>query len=300
MGKTCDMKSSISIESGYNVSGKRIAVSSGPIAVPSWVTAGTIADNAAFVLNAIESCSHQNQALQHPISEIGLCFFETASCLAYTEEDLPATLAELPFSWHVHLPSDLPWHDGGAAVARIALELMDKVAFLGVKHAVLHPPILPSIKDGGASLLRNFMKDWTSSGRSPHDIHLENIHGHDLASLWDCIPELGCRVCLDTGHLITYKQDALLALLMEQNTASYNKECTQDAKGPFKHIGMLHLCATAPSGRHAPLSSFTPQEQALVASLCRAVPSDCTLMLELFKWEHIVESLPLLLDWLAE
>lgn len=294
------MKKIIDMELGGERPSNLIAVPSNRIAVPSWVTAGTIADNAFFIHNAMKSSLPQKHTLQPSITEIGLCFFETASCLAYTENDLPASLATFPFSWHVHLPSDLPWHEGGATVARIALLLMDKVSFLSAKRAVLHPPLLPTIKDGGASLLRDFMTVWVSAGRAPCDIHLENIHGHDLLSLWPLIAELGCRVCLDTGHLITYKQDALLALLMGQSDASYNKSTLQYNKDAFQHIGMLHLCATAPSGRHGPLTLFTPDEQALVARLCRAVSPDCTLMLELFKWKHIVESLPLLADWFVD
>ena len=64
------------------------------LAVPSWVMAGGIADNARFVAG---------QA-----AEVGLCFFETQACLAYEPADLPPELAALPLAWHVHLPVDLP------------------------------------------------------------------------------------------------------------------------------------------------------------------------------------------------
>lgn len=255
------------------------------IAAPSWVTAGTIADNATFILahNTADTENHLT------VTEIGLCFFETASCLAYSDDDLPQNLASLPFTWHVHLPSDLPWYQGGAFVARIALKLMDKVAFLGAKKAVLHPPI----GYNNTTLLRDFMTIWQAAGRAPHDIHIENIHGHDLVDLWDVIVELGCKICLDTGHLISYRQDVLRDLLFGRVGR------LQQCLNPWQHIGMLHLCATTPSGRHAPLTAFSQEEQDLVAAICRAVPHDCTFMLELFKWEHIVASRPLLSDWLA-
>lgn len=259
-----------------------------PIAVPSWVMAGTIAENAHFIAR---QCRDMQSSQVIRLMEIGLCFFETASCLAYTDEDLPASLADLPLSWHVHLPSDLPWHEGGAAVARIAVSLMGKVAFLGTRRAVLHPPV--GYADGGAALLRDFMAVWCGAEsrggacRVASDIHLENICGHDVVALWPTIEELGCKLCVDTGHLFAYGQSVLKALLLEDETALHA-------------VGMVHLCATNPSGGHASLTALSPSEQAYVAELCRAVPQNTVLMLELFKWAQIEESLPLLCSWLEE
>ena len=96
------------------------------LAVPSWVIPGEIADNARFVSGRA--------------AEVGLCFFETEACLAYGEADLPVDLAGLPLSWHVHLPVDLPWGEGGGRAAEVALRLMDKTDFLGARRAVLHLP----------------------------------------------------------------------------------------------------------------------------------------------------------------
>ncbi|GFM37750.1 cobamide remodeling phosphodiesterase CbiR [Desulfovibrio psychrotolerans] len=95
------------------------------IAAPSWVVPDTLAANCRFLAGRVD--------------EVGLLFFETKACLAYTRQDLPPDLAGLPLAWHVHLPLDLPWHDP-EETARVCLALMDKVAFLGARRAVLHPP----------------------------------------------------------------------------------------------------------------------------------------------------------------
>ena len=121
------------------------------IAFPSWVTAGDIAHNASFICNKwqeLELAGKFGPGVQSN-PEIGLCFFEHLACTAYTGEDLPQHLAHLPASWHVHLPLDLPlYSSGGLAQAQLSFdicnELMQKVEFLGVKQAVLHPVLAPA------------------------------------------------------------------------------------------------------------------------------------------------------------
>src|SRR5574344_135891 len=97
------------------------------IAVPSCVIPAHIPENAAFLTGKVR--------------EVGLCFFESASCLAYGPDVLPAALAELPLPWHVHLPLDLPWQDGGLRAAETACRLLEKIAYLSPCGAVLHPPV---------------------------------------------------------------------------------------------------------------------------------------------------------------
>lgn len=241
------------------------------IATPSWVMVGTVAENAEFLAGRVH--------------EIGLCFFETEACLAYGEEDLPRSLTSLDVSWHVHLPSDLPWHKGGDIVAHKALALMDVVAFLGATRAVLHPPV--GCADGGATLLAEFIHTWSEAGKNPADILLENIRQNDLVALWSVIGTLGCKVCLDTGHLLAYAQDKLLSL-----------------SHFWERVGMMHLCATerlddGHSGRHVSLAMLTDSEQQRVAGWCQLLPQDAVVMLELFKWADIESSLPLVAEWLA-
>ena len=91
------------------------------IGAPSFVMPANVADNARFLAGRVD--------------EVALCLFEARSCLAYDDEDLPPALADLPLSWHVHLPVDLPWpRKKDAEAVRVAVELalrvFDRVAWL--------------------------------------------------------------------------------------------------------------------------------------------------------------------------
>lgn len=96
------------------------------LAAPSWVIPGTVADNCHF--------------LSGKVDEVALLFFETESCLAYSEHDLPAVLNETGLSFHIHHPLDLPWHKGGTRVAEIVLALSEKASHLNPVAHVVHPP----------------------------------------------------------------------------------------------------------------------------------------------------------------
>ena len=101
------------------------------IGAPSFVMPANVADNARFLAGRVD--------------EVALCLFEARSCLAYDDEDLPPALADLPLSWHVHLPVDLPWpRKKDAEAVRVAVELalrvFDRVAWLKPWGAVLHAP----------------------------------------------------------------------------------------------------------------------------------------------------------------
>jgi hypothetical protein len=96
-------------------------------AAPSFLWPGTIAENCA--------------RLATTVPEVGLLFFETRSCLEYTDDDLPLSLAELGLRYHVHLPLDLPWAEGAEAVLETVHKLLAKCAFLQPWAAVLHPPL---------------------------------------------------------------------------------------------------------------------------------------------------------------
>ena len=95
-----------------------------PVAAPSFVLPGNIVENVRFLAGRVE--------------EVALCFFENAACLAYTEQDLPPDLRDLPLRWHVHLPFDLPWPEkASAAACRPALDdvqrLLEKIARLELR-----------------------------------------------------------------------------------------------------------------------------------------------------------------------
>lgn len=254
------------------------------LAVPSWVAPGGIADNAYFLAGRA--------------AEVGLCFFETATCLAYGEKDLPGSLAELPFTWHVHLPLDLPWQDGAAA-AEAALALMDKVAFLHARRAVVHlPEGLAQAKASAAGVRswEDFVTRWQDSGRDSRDILLENQPGDEPRILLDLAQSYGAGLCLDFSHWLM----------------SRGPEVPPD-QAFLQRVGLMHLNAPGPMGTgHSALTELSTAERAWSSSVVRKLfagpaqnsartPQDNTLiMLEIFSWEKIVASLPLLQAWLLE
>lgn len=238
------------------------------VAAPSWVMAGTIAENSTFLCGKVD--------------EIGLCFFEMDSCLRYGAEDLPPDLSALNLSWHVHLPLDLPWGNINRCVDS-ALALMEKVTYLGASRAVLHPPDSEKVTGSSADALAQFVEGWRAAGRRPEDLLLENIRNGDLTDVWSVITEYGCNVCLDMGHMIAYRQ---------YHTLSLPKLC--------ERVKMVHCNAPAyTSERHLPLTALNPKERDNVLTMLRHVPDDAVIMMELFTWNDIVISLPVLEEWLS-
>ncbi len=246
------------------------------LAAPSWVMPAGVAKNCRFLAGRVD--------------EVGLLFLETESSLAYTQHDLPPDLADLPLAWHVHLPVDLPWggplahtaqHDGKNA-AQICIALMEKVCFLGAKRAVLHPPA-HSPNDYAQQALDAFATAWYRAGRHPGDILLENIRGQSLTGLSQVIRAHNLSVCLDTGHLLSYAQKDILHM----------GELIQ-------RIRMLHCNVEIPGGRHLPLTTSDTAMEQLCRHLFTAAPCDSVIMLELFAWNDIEASLPLLHTWLVE
>lgn len=237
------------------------------LAAPSWVMSGTLVENCCFLAGKVD--------------EVGLLFLETEACLAYTEQDLPDELASLPLTWHVHLPVDLIW-DGDRAV-ETCLELMDKAAFLGAERAVLHPPAtsLPHTE----KLLAAFAAHWAGAGRAAGCVLLENTVQQNLLELAGCIEGCGFQTCLDLGHMLAYKQKDISEFLPLAARA-----------------GMVHLNSLAEpdSGRHGPLADLDAAGRACAQRLCSAVPRNAVIMVELFSWNDIVASLPLVRTWLGD
>lgn len=245
------------------------------VAAPSWVIAGNIHDNCAF--------------LSGKVHEVGLCLFEAEACLAYTDADLPPALAALPLTWHGHLPVDLAWGAGlhgapGAGAARVCGLLLDRVAFLGAQRAVLHPPTPQQAEaagfagtDGPARLLAAFLSEWARQGRDPASLLLENIAGQDLADLLPVLDDGNCKVCLDMGHVLTYGQHRLPA-----------------SAGLLERVGMVHVHAPGGMDRHRPLTELTPHEAAWAARILPGLPQGAVLMVEVFAWDGVLASLPVL------
>lgn len=228
-----------------------------PFAAPSCVIPGTVAENAVF--------------LAGKVAEVGLCFFETQPCLAYGVDDLPMHLQDLPLTWHVHLPVDMPWEAGGRAAAAIALALMGKVRYIKPWAAVLHPPHGPQ----AAQLISDFAQFWHE--HSSAQLLLENIDTAPLVDMEACISQTGCGICLDVGHALGYGQGALL------------ESATLLAK-----VALLHWSAPGQKDQHLPLSAFTPEEHEIIKQLVPRIPVQAHHMLEIFHWSGVEASAPLL------
>lgn len=239
------------------------------LAAPSWVFPGSIAENCVFLADRVD--------------EVGLLFMESAPALGYGPDDLPPSLAKLPLRWHVHLPCDLDWRRPEEA-AEICLTLMAKADFLGVRRAVLHPPA-PGDRDDGAftAQLESFVRRWRRYGRESRDLLLENLPGQDSAELLAAADALDASLCLDLAHY-----------LLSGGTAG------SLPAGLGRRLRLLHLCAPTPDGlgHHRPLADLDEAGRAAGAALCRAAGPETVFMLELFKWNYLVDSLPVLQAWL--
>ncbi len=215
-------------------------------------------------------------AQQNLVHEVALCFFETKSCLAYTEKDLPPELIELPFSWHVHLPLDLPWHRGPAHVAGVCQRLMQKAAYLCPAGYVLHPP-------ESAQMLYSFSHALQSLGQSTSHILLENIKGNNLIHLFDTAKEFSLGFCLDLGHILAYGQELLLQ------------------KISFEQVNMLHVSAALQqSSRHLSLAHLDSSGKAVLRKLLWQCSADVTVTFEIFEESGLKESVRLFQLWAEE
>lgn len=228
-----------------------------PFAAPSCVIPGTVADNALFLAGRV--------------AEVGLCFFEAQPCLAYGVKDLPSNLKNLDLSWHIHLPIDLPWEAGGRAAAAIALALLGKVAYLLPWAAVLHPPHSPQ----AALLLRDFAQLWRE--HSPLPLLLENIDTSSLTELQTVIHEADYGLCLDVGHALGYAQHTLL-----------------DSTPLMQKVVLVHWSAPGKQDQHLPLTSFTQAEYDAARCVALQLPASARHLLEIFHWDGVEASAPVL------
>jgi hypothetical protein len=228
------------------------------LAAPSCVLPAGITENCAF--------------LAQQFDEIGLAFFETEACLAYTEQDLPPELAQLPVSWHIHLPLDLPWAAGVDRVAETVALLAARVAHVAPWHFVLHPPREPETLAKLARRLQAF-------GIAPARVLVENIAGRDLARHWHVIEATGLGVCLDLGHMLAHGQQDFL-----------------DLPGLAVRTRMVHLNAPDPlkPSRHASLSVLDQAGLALCERLLCTLAPGGVVMLELFSENALLDSLRVL------
>lgn len=229
-------------------------------AAPSFVLPGTVAENARF--------------LSGRVSEVGLCLFDARACLGYGAEDLPAELAALPLTWHAHLPVDLPWEDGGAAAASLALAVLDRVRYLSPRMAVLHPPETHGDPTRRDALLVAFAAVWRASGIP---VLLENIAGCPLTDMTDIICHQNFGVCLDVGHLLGYAQGRL-----------------SETPELMRRVRLVHWSAPGTRDQHLPLTALTPEERMTARRVAADLPDGVTHLVEVFHWRGVEESLPVL------
>ncbi len=210
--------------------------------------------------------------LEGIVDEVSIVLFETRSCLTYTEEDLPLWLSTLNLSYDIHLPLDLPWDRGIQCVVDIIVKLIDKTLFLSPTYYVLHPP-------SKANLFVELISNLEKKGISLEKFLIENIKENDLSNIWDLITSTGLNVCLDIGHLMEYHQYSILRL--------------QDI---YLRTKMLHLYAPE-NGMHRSLSLVDGEEKKFIKEIFHkiyAVSDTLTVILEVFKYKDLLESLDFL------
>ncbi len=276
-----------------------------PIAAPSCVLPANVAENAHF--------------LAHKVQEVGLYFFESKACLAYTEEDLPLHLQALPLQWHVHLPVDLPWsvrtsvgkneskrekdiaskpveNAGiqlcGKRAAKQALAVFAKAAYLRPRYAVLHPPTFVQDVQEQGRILQDFLQIWHTKTACP--VLLENLQDMPLYTLpselffqeaQGLVSKKSCPtfgVCLDVGHMLAFGQEEFLK-----------------QKALLKKVRLVHWSAPGVKDDHKPLTALEHRQKDTLQKLMPLLPTQCTHMLEIFQWQGIEDSVPLLQKFLA-
>ncbi len=229
------------------------------LAAPSWLIPGDLAANCRFLAGRVD--------------EVGLLFFETAACLAYTDKDLPTEPACLSLAYHVHLPVDLPW-ENPPACATICASLLKKIAFLRPTRAVLHPPVGKS----APGVLHGFLEAFERLGHAPELLAVENHKDCDLLDLAEVVREFSLQVCLDLGHVRAYGQEALL-----------------DCPALTGRVTLLHLSAARPGkDLHRSLAELDPEGHALLRRALAATPPDAALMPEIFALPGFEASLDIL------
>lgn len=228
------------------------------IAAPSCVLPVGVAENGRFLAGRVR--------------EVGLCLFETHACLSLTVAELPSDLAQLPLSWHAHLPVDLPWEAGGAAAAAMALAVLDRVAFLSPRLAVLHAP--PHAPERQAEPLEAFARAWARHSGLP--LLLENIDTCSLLNLPEDVLQ-HYDVCLDVAHMLAYHQTELM-----------------NRHDLLSKVRLLHWSAPGAGDQHLPLKALTPEQRETARQVARQVPGEALHMVEVFHWAGVEASIPVL------
>ncbi len=236
-----------------------------PLAATSWLWPASLDENLRRIAG-----------WELPIRQTALLFYQYLPSLAYTASDIPA-LAGL--NSHVHLPLDLPWHEGPKAVYAIVRALMEDVAApLSPWCGVLHPPASPGDLEALATLWREAAPDWK--------LLVENIPGQDLRRHWPVITALNIPVCLDVGHLMAFGQEWLL-----------------DAPGLNSRVELIHCYAPGAAldvHEHLPLNRITDEQAKVLRAILLAVRPETTILFEVFSESDLRASLQTFYDLLCK
>lgn len=242
--------------SSYRLIREQVNACPRTLAAPSWVWPGDPAMNC--------------RKLAGLFPEVSLLLLETKACLAYGGQDLPPGLADLPLSYHAHLPMDLDWSRGAEPAMADVLALTHKVKYLSPHAFVLHPP--PGDPATRRALLADAARLWRESGREISTLLLENTRDAGPVELLDAARHQGFGLCLDLGHMMAYEQ-ALPAL--------------PELAG---RVHMLHLSAPGPRAEHLPLTRLSPRGEGIMAELIQAAGRDAVLTIEVFEPQGLFES----------
>ena len=141
-------------------------------------------------------------------------------------------------------------------------------------HAPKGSPVLQRF------ILRQAAACWQRRSKIP--LLLENTDICDIAGLGRGFPaDHGLGFCLDVGHLMSYAQNALWASPLPETAA------------------LVHWSAPGTQDQHLALHRFTAAQQHLARQLAGRLPGNCRHLLEIFRWQGVEASLPLLRDLLA-
>ena len=246
----------------------------------------------------MENCTF----LEGKVDEVALLLFETETSLARVRHDFPLELTSLDLRFHAHLPLDLPWERGGAVVAEICLELLDKIDFLNLTGAVLHSPPVQSGKGGIGSCLEAitaFAETWRAAGRRTMDVLLENTHENDLTCLEKFfLPQEGTEgfsntfgLCPDLGHILAYGQESFRQLLQALPDCARPRMLHCSAPG-------AKIAGSGLTGSHQPLDFLDTDGLVLGKALCSCLAPGAVIVAELFDWRYFQRSLPIIHSWL--
>ncbi len=228
------------------------------LAGPSFVVPGSMHENVMI--------------LKDLVSEVGLAFFESDACLAYTRDDLPESLSGLGLKYHVHLPLDLNWERGADHVFQVVSALVQKTAFLAPDKFVLHPP-------SNARDLEQFAVLWQKAGLNPSELLMENVRGRDFSNLWQVIEGEGLGVCLDLGHIMAYDQMNIL----EMNTL-------------WERTFLVHIYGREDHTGHVGLPVITEEGKKILQLILSRVNNGTSVLLEIFSLQDFLDSKDILIQ----